>query len=138
MWKGEVENPVSDLNQFLTFYHLHQLSLSKPIHSFAYPAFVYPMASSSALPTVHQLLGRVSQLLQRSSQTEAETASVTLQCIELKGKIEQTKAAVVEERMKQLVCTDEITNLKKMATPRHPSGKENIRSQFIRASGTEI
>ena len=121
-WKGEVENPMGNFNQFLTFYH--QLSLSRPIHSFAYPAFVYPMASPSALPTVHQLLDRVSQLLQRSSQTEAETVFMTLQCLELKGKIEQTKVAVVEERMKQLVCADKIAYLKNTAAPRQSSSKE--------------
>ena len=86
------------------------------------------MASSSALPTAPQLLEHVSQLLQRSSQTEAETIFMALQCLELKGKIEQTKATVVEERMKQLVCTDEIAYLKKIATPRHSSSKEHIRN----------
>jgi hypothetical protein len=86
------------------------------------------MASSSALPTVPQLLEHVSQLLQRSSQTEAETILIALQCLELKGKIEQTKATVVEERMKQLVCTDNIAYLKKIVAPRQSSGEEHTRN----------
>jgi len=44
---------------------------------------------------------------------------MALQCLDLKGKIEQTKTSVVEERMKQLVCADEIAYLKNIAAPRH-------------------
>ena len=81
------------------------------------------MESSSALPTVHQLLEHVSQSLQRNSETEAETGSVTLRCLELKSQIEQAKASVVEERMKQQVCRDEIARLKEMAAPRRSDSK---------------
>jgi len=84
------------------------------------------MASSSALPTINNLLEYVSQLLQHSSQAEAEARSVALQCLELKGKIEQTKANVVEERMKQLVCTDEIAHLKKISVPRYSGSKRYV------------
>jgi len=84
------------------------------------------MASSSALQTVDELLERVSQLLQLSSQTEAENRSVTLQCLALKGQIEQVKASVVEERMKQQVCTDEFARLKEMAVPRRSDSKQHI------------
>ena len=84
------------------------------------------MASSSVLPAVHQLLEHVSQLLQRCSQTEAETKSVTLRCLELKGQIEQAKASVVEERMKQQVCRDEIARVKDMADPRRSGSKKYI------------
>lgn len=86
--------------------------------------------ASSALPTAHQLLEHVSQLLQRSSQAEAEARSTSLQCLELKGQIEQVKASVVEERMKQLVCADEIAHLKRMAAPRRSSSKEHIRNSI--------
>ena len=84
------------------------------------------MGSSSTLSTVHQLSEHVSQLLQRSSQTETETGSVTLRCLELKDQIEQAKASVVEERMKQQVCKEEIARLKEMAAPRRSGGKEYI------------
>jgi len=93
--------------------------------SFRYPAFFHHMASSSA-STVHQLFEHVSQLLQRSSQTEAETGSVTLRCLELKSQIEQAKASVVEERMKQQVCKEEIARLKETAAPRHSGSKEYV------------
>jgi len=93
------------------------------------------MASSSVLPTIHQLSERVSQLLQRSSQTETETGSVTLRCLELKGQIEQAKASVVEERMKQQVCKEEIARLKEMAAPRHSGGKEYIRNSVHSSLG---
>lgn len=96
------------------------------------------MESSSAVPTVHQLSERVSQLLQRSSQIEAETRSTALQCLELKGKIEQIKANVVEERMKQQVCADEIARLKEMAAPRHSASKETHSQQRSFESGIEI
>ena len=86
------------------------------------------MASSSALPTVHQLSEHVSQLLQRSSQTEAETVSVTLRCLELKDQIEKAKASAVEERMKQQVCREEIARLKEMAAPRRSDSKEYFRN----------
>jgi len=98
----------------------------RTLPSFRYPAFFYHMASSSVLPTVHQLLEHVSQLLRRSSQTEAETGSVTLRCLELKNQIEQAKASVVEERMKQQVCRDEIARLKEMAAPRRSGSKGYI------------
>jgi hypothetical protein len=88
------------------------------------------MASSSALQTGNELLERVSQLLQHSSQTEAETRSITLQCLALKCQIEQVKASVVEERMKQQVCTDEIARLKEMAAPRRSGSKQHIRDSF--------
>ena len=87
------------------------------------------MASSSALPTVHQLLEHISQSVQRSSQTEAEARTMALQCLDLKGRIEQTKTSVVEERMKQLVCADEIAYLKKIAASRHSGGNEHSRKQ---------
>lgn len=86
------------------------------------------MASSSVLPAVHQLLEHVSQLFQRSSQTEAEIRSVSLLCLELKAQIEQAKASVVEERMKQLVCRDEIARLKEIAIPRFSDSKGHIRN----------
>jgi len=93
------------------------------------------MASSSVLPTIHQLLEHVSQLLQRSSQTEAETGSVTLRCLELKDQIEQAKASVVEERMKQQVCREEIARLNEMAAPRHSGSKEYIRNSVHSSLG---
>lgn len=83
------------------------------------------MASPSVLPTVNQLLEYISHLLQRDSQTEAETKSVALQCLALKSQIEQIKASVVEERMKQQVCADEIARLKEMAAPRRPASEEH-------------
>ena len=84
------------------------------------------MASSSALQTIDELLERVSQLLQLSSQTEAENISITLQCLALKDQIEQVKASVVEERMRQQVCTDEFARLKEMAAPRRSYSKQHI------------
>ena len=93
------------------------------------------MTSSPAVPTVRQLSEHVSQLLQRSSQIEAETRSTTLQCLELKSKIEQIKASVVEERMKQLVCADEIAHLKEMAAPRRSGSKEHIRNNVHSSLG---
>ena len=93
------------------------------------------MAPSSALPTINQLLEHVSQLLQRSSQAEAETRSITLQCLALKDQIEHAKASVVEERMKQLVCTDKIARLKETATPRHSDRKQHIRNSVHSSLG---
>ena len=119
--EGDVEIRHQNSNQSL----FRQLSLSHPIPPFVYPAFSHHMAPS-VLPTVSQLLEHVSQLLQCSSQTEAETRSVTLLCLGLKNQIEQTKASVVEERMKQLVCKDEIARLKEMAAPRRSGSKEHI------------
>ena len=92
------------------------------------------MASPSALPTVNNLLEYVSQLLQRSSQAEAEARSVALQCLELKGKIEQTKVTVVEERMKQLVCADEIAHLKKIAVPRYSGSEGYIENSALQSA----
>ena len=96
------------------------------------------MASSSVLPAVHQLLEHVSQLLQRSSQAEAETTSVTLLCLELKAQIEQAKASVVEERMKQLVCREEIARLKEIATPRRSGSKGHIRNSVHSSLGLNL
>lgn len=93
------------------------------------------MPSSSALQTFSELSERVSQLLQRSSQAEAETRSVALQCLALKAQIEQIKASVVEERMKQQVCADEIARLKEMAAPRRPGSKEHIRNSVHSSLG---
>lgn len=89
------------------------------------------MASSLALPTVNQLLERISHLLQRNSRTEAETISVTLQWLALKSQIEQIKASVVEERMKQQVCADKIAHLKAMAVPRRPASEENTHDTIL-------
>lgn len=114
---------------------LHQLSVSQPIPSFIYPAFFHRMASLSALPTVNKLSEHVSQLLQRSSQTEAETRSITLQCLALRDQIEKTKASVVEERMKQLVCADEIARFKKTAVPRHSGSKLHPRNKVHSSLG---
>lgn len=101
------------------------------------PSFRLSMASSSALPTIHQLLEQVSLLLQRGSRTEAETISMALQCLELKGQIEQTKASVVEERMKQLVCKDEIAHLKKVTAPRCSGSKSRFRNRCLFQSSIE-
>jgi len=90
------------------------------------------MASSSVLPTVHQLSEHVSRLLQRSSQIEAETVSVTLQCLELKGQIEKAKASAVEERMKQQVCREEIARLKEIAASGRSDSKGTLATVFIR------
>jgi len=96
------------------------------------------MASSSALQTTDELLERVSQLLQHSSQTEAETRSTTLHCLALKGQIEQVKASVVEERMKQQVCADEIARLKEMVAPRRSGGKQHIRNSVHSSLGLKF
>jgi len=93
------------------------------------------MASSSAFPTIDQLLEHISRLLQCSSQAEAEAISATLQCLSLKDQIEHTKASVVEERMKQLVCAEKIARLKEMAAPRHSGRKQHIRNSVHSSLG---
>ena len=113
----------------------HRLSVSQPIPSFLYPAFFHHMAPSSALQTVDELSEHISQLLQRSSQTEAETRSITLQYLALKGQIEQIKASVVEERMKQQVCADEIAHLKELAVPRRSGSKQHVRNSVHSSLG---
>ena len=63
---------------------------------------------------------------------------MTLRCFELKGQIEQAKARVVEERMKQQVCRDEIAHLKEATAPGRSSSKENIRNDVHSCLGLKF
>jgi hypothetical protein len=118
-------------------------SLSSTFDIQTYPLFCIPSFRSS-YGIVIRFADRQRAFGTRLAITPAQlsnrggTRSMTLQCLALKCQIEQVKASVVEERMKQQVCTDEIARLKEMAAPRRSGSKQHIRDSFHSSLGLEI